>query len=511
MKQRDSNTISLWQDIPLNSYPSPSTDANKVYDVLIVGAGITGLTTAILLQRAGKKCMIAEGKTVGFGTTGGTTAHINTFFDTSYHDIATDFGQDAAKLIANAATDAFSLLKNLIDTEHIDCDFEYKDAYVYAEEEKETKELVKILAATREAGINAVEVRENMVPVPFQMAMLITEQGQFHPLKYIDHLAKVFIDAGGIITEHTFIDKTELKDGVHIASSRNLTIKATNIVYATHMPPGINSLDFKCAPYRSYVLGIKLKNDAYPDALVYDMQEPYHYFRTHVVNGQKYLILGGEDHKTAHDDPEQAFAELAAYAAKYYNIASIDYRWSAQYYVPADGLPYIGQLPAGPENIYIATGYSGNGMTYGTLAAIIISDQILGVENPYAELLSPSRIKPIAGFEEFVKENADVAFHYIADRLSVDAIESLGELEPGNGKVLNYKKEKLAIYKAEDGTVTALSPYCTHAGCIVNFNAIEKSWDCPCHGGRFTVQGEVLTGPPRKNLSPIVIGEGLKQ
>jgi glycine/D-amino acid oxidase-like deaminating enzyme/nitrite reductase/ring-hydroxylating ferredoxin subunit len=507
MKERDSNTQSLWQNVQLNWQPGKVIPIDTVYDVLIVGGGITGLTTAVLLQKAGKKCILAESKTLGYGTTGGTTAHLNTFFDTSFVDIEKDFGEDAAKLMAGAGKDAFDLIKSFIDEHEIDCDFEYKDAYLYSENEQETKELADILTASRKFGVNAVEERDNKVPVPFQMSILYTEQGQFHPLKYIYHLAKVFAEAGGVILENTFIRKTAFNNGIHVAESDAIAISALHLVYATHLPPGINILDFRCAPYRSYAIGIKLKNDDYPDALIYDMQDPYHYFRTHVINGQRYLILGGEDHKTGHGDPEKSFENLAAYARKYYYVDAIDYQWSAQFYEPADGLPYIGLLPAGPDRLYIATGYSGNGMMYGTLSGKIISDHIIGIENPYTELLSPSRIKPVAGFEEFVKENADVAYHFIADRLAASEVDTLQDMEPGTGKIVKYKTEKIAIYKDYNGQITALNPTCTHAKCIVNFNPAEKSWDCPCHGGRYSLTGEVLTGPPRRNLSQIQIDD----
>jgi glycine/D-amino acid oxidase-like deaminating enzyme/nitrite reductase/ring-hydroxylating ferredoxin subunit len=507
MKERDSSTESLWQNVQLTGHTAASIPSEAPYDVLIIGGGITGITTAMLLQQAGKKCIVAEGRNLGFGTTGGTTAHLNTFFDATYPEIEKDFGKEAARLIADAGKESINMIKEFIDTYGIACDFEEKDAFLFSENEKETKQLIEILEATRNAGVNAVEDRENHVPLPFEMVIQITDQAQFHPLKYLNQLAAAFVNAGGVISENTFIKNTRFEDGVHIAESDKLTITATNLVYATHMPPGINILDFRCAPYRSYVVGITLQNNDYPDALVYDMQEPYHYFRTHEIDGQKYLILGGEDHKTGHDDPEKAFSNLIDYAKKYYYVKDIAFQWSAQYYVPADGLPYIGPLPGGPDNLYVATGYNGNGMIFGTLAGRIIADQILGTPNPYEELLSPSRIKPIAGFQEFVTENADVAYRFIADRISVKEIDSFKEIQPGSGQVIKYKSGKLAVYKDDNGKITALDPTCTHAKCIVNFNAVEKSWDCPCHGGRFNLAGEVLSGPPRKNLNPIQTDE----
>lgn len=503
---RDSNTKSVWQlSADKKQFNFPAHASGTIYDTLIVGGGITGITTALMLQQSGQRCILAEAYNLGYGTTGGTTAHLNTFFDATYPEIKSDFGSDAAKTVADAGKEVFSIITGFIDKYKIDCDFEYKNGYLFSENEKETRQLKEILEASRDAGVQVVEERENGVPIPFEMSLLFKDQGQFHPLKYLIALAEEFVNLGGVICEDTLIRNTTFEDGLHTAQADHTEIKAKNLVYATHIPPGINLLHFRCAPYRSYVLGIKLENDNYPTDLTYDMQEPYHYFRTHVINGQKYLIVGGEDHKTGHDDPQKAFQNLETYARKYYRVASVDYQWSSQYYVPTDGLPYIGELPGGAERTYTATGFNGNGMMFGTLSAKIISEQILGKENPYAALFRPSRVKPVAGFTEFVKENADVAYRFFADRISVEEVESLKTLQLDQGIIINYHDKKLAIYKDLRGNINALSPVCTHAGCIVNFNDAEKTWDCPCHGGRFDIHGKVITGPPTKDLEQIRI------
>jgi glycine/D-amino acid oxidase-like deaminating enzyme/nitrite reductase/ring-hydroxylating ferredoxin subunit len=503
---RDAFSVSPWQLVPVTTQAPEDGPADEtVYDTLIVGAGITGLTTALLLQNAGHKCLIAEAQSPGFGTTGGTSAHLNTFFDATYPEIEKDFGEEASKLVAESGREAFKQITDLIEKYRIDCDFDYKDAYLFAENEEETKQLAQILEASRKAGINVTEERENGVPVPFQLSLLFKDQGQFHPIKYLRGLMNAFTAAGGKILSDTFVRETSFENDLHLAKTDRQVIRAKNLVYATHIPPGINLLHFRCAPYRSYVLGLKLKNEDYPDKLVYDMQEPYHYFRTHVIDQQSYLILGGNDHKTGHEDPTLAFEQLEAYARKYFEVDTVDFKWSSQYYVPADGLPYIGLLPGGDERMYVATGFNGNGMVFGTLSGKIISDSILGAKNKYADLFRPSRVKPVAGFTEFIKENADVAYHFLADRLSAETVDSLKDLKTGTGTVIYYDDQKLAVYKDENERITALSPVCTHAGCIVNFNAEEKSWDCPCHGGRFDLQGKVLTGPPRKDLEHVNI------
>lgn len=506
--ERDGALLSPWQtgNIELPLVKTMTGEQNR-YDVLITGGGITGLTTALLLQGSGKKCILAEAHSLGFGTTSGTSAHLNTFFDATYPEIEQDFGAEAAKLVADSGKAAFDQIREFVRKYQIDCDLEPKDAYLYAETEKETKELKEILEASRAAGLDVEEADTNEVGIPFRLSLCFKDQGQFHPTKYILALASAFIAAGGIILENTFIKNIESGEEYFTAHAENLKISAKQVIYATHIPPGINVLDFRCAPYRSYVMGVRLLNDTYPSHLIYDMQEPYHYIRTHVIDGQSYLIVGGEDHKTGHEDPEAAFKNLEAYTRQYFQVEEITFKWSSQYYVPADGLPYIGKLPGGEDGTFVATGFNGNGMILGTLSGMIIRDLIEGRENPCATLFDPSRIKPVAGFLDFVRENADVAYHFVADRFGTAELHSLNELEPDTGKVLEFEGEKLAVYKEKGGKIHALSSRCTHAGCIVNFNAEEKSWDCPCHGGRYDLQGKVLTGPPRENLKTVQLGD----
>ena len=511
LNSRDGLNESPWQEEGHIVTPDTNTDLSGTFDTVIVGAGITGITTALLLQKAGQKCIVVEAGNIGFGTTGGTSAHLNTFFDATYPEIDSAFGKEASRQVADSGKDAFNSIKALIDEYEIECDFEYKDGYLYAENDDETKQLQEIFESSKNAGITVVESAINDVPVPFEMAIKFEKQGQFHPLKYINGLARAFTDLGGIILENTFVRSSKFEDGMHGITAGETLLKGTNLIYATHLPPGITTFSLRCAPYRSYVFGVKLKDDKYPESLVYDMQEPYHYFRTHELEGQKYLIVGGEDHKTGHDDPEKAFENLEAYVRQYYDVDEITYRWSSQYYVPVDGLPYIGPMGVPGHHIYMATGFNGNGMMFGTLSAQIISDEILGVKNKYAELYSSSRLKPVAGFSEFVKENADVAYHFIADRFTSEELDSVADLKNGEGKVAEFQGKKLAVHKDYDGHVTALSPVCTHAGCIVNFNATEQSWDCPCHGGRFDVSGKVISGPPQTELKQFNITESAQK
>lgn len=503
---RDGNMASPWQqDIGLKRLKSKH-QISETFDAVIIGGGVTGITTALLLQLEGKKCIVLEAHTLGFGTTGGTSAHLNSFFDTTYADIEKDFGKEAAKLVADSGKEALELIRNLIGHFGIECEYETKKALLFSDDDAESKQLYEILESSRNAGLDVEETTSNCLPVPYQKVIKFYDQGQFHPIKYLTGLANVFIEMGGVIQEHQLVTNTGFVDGLHYAETEQGKIKGHHIVYATHIPPGITSFNFRCAPYRSYVIATTLSDeDDYPAELIYDLKEPYHYFRTHIIDERKYLLIGGEDHKTGHGDPEKALNNLITYARQYFDIDQIAFNWSSQYYVPADGLPYIGQFPGEAKGVYVATGFNGNGMTFGTLSAKIISDSILGNENPYIDLYKPSRIKPIAGFSEMIKENADVVWHFVADRFFNESLSSLKESNTDSGYIIEYGGHHLAIYKDKSSKLHLLNASCTHAGCIVSWNPIEKSWDCPCHGARYNTKGEVITGPSQKGLQQLNI------
>lgn len=503
--QRDSHTISIWQDALSSGDTGTGPAGYPVYDVIIIGAGITGLTTALLLQESGKRCLILEAGNIGFGTTSGTTAHLNTVLDTPYTDIIKKFGKENARLVAQAAGEAIALIREHTDRYHIQCDFMYRDGYLFAQEEGEEKTLDDIYDALGQVGIEAGYTEVIPVPLPFTRAIRFGGQAQFHPVKYLMGLADAFRDKDGVILEHAVADRVTFSGDDHVVYTGSREYRAQAVVYATHIPSGLNSLHFKCAPYRSYVLGLELEQDeAYPEGLAYDLKDPYHYFRTVYLDGRKILLLGGNDHKTGHEENTgSVFTDLEAYARNHYAVRSVVYKWSAQYYEPADGLPYIGKLPGAGGHMYVATGYSGNGMIFGTLAGRILSSLILDQESPYASLLAPSRIKPVASFRNFVRENFDVAKHFIADRIGIASLPGFADLGKGEGRVVKYNEAQVAIYKDEQGNLKALHPVCPHAGCVVQWNSAEKSWDCPCHGARYDVEGRLLNGPASSGLRSI--------
>ena len=507
--KRDGACTSLWQsNMPNYKEKTLPLGPNQFFDVIVVGGGITGITTGLLLQKSGRSVLIAEAQNIGFGTTGGTTAHLNSFMETPFSRLIKDFGEENAKLVAKAAREALDLIKKHVHEYEIDCGYKEVPAYLYATDEKQIQELDDFFEGFQKVGAEVSISNTIPVKIPFEKAFEVPGQGQFHPTQYIYVLAKEFENNGGVIKENCRVTTVEENEVLEITTSCG-TVKAKNLIYATHIPPGVNLLHFRCAPYRSYVIAAKLKNEAdYPTALAYDMADPYHYFRTQEVDGQKYLIAGGEDHKTAHEEnTEGCFHKLEAYVRNYYDIESIPYRWSSQYFNPTDGLAYIGHLPGHPKNMFVATGYAGIGMTNSHIAAVVLTDLITKGKSEYEHLFNPNRIKPVAGFSNFVKEAADVVGRFIGDRFSIEKIHDLVEIAPGEAKVVKYEGHTLALYKDEEGQLHACNSACTHIKCTVGWNSAEKSWDCPCHGSRFSYDGTMLTGPARKDLEQLKIEE----
>jgi nitrite reductase/ring-hydroxylating ferredoxin subunit len=259
-------------------------------------------------------------------------------------------------------------------------------------------------------------------------------------------------------------------------------------------------------------MAVRLEDDAYPEGLAYDMYDPYHYYRTQEIDGKKYLIAGGDDHKTG-DEPNTngCFLKLEAHVRTHFNVAEIADQWSSQYFEPVDGLPYIGHLPGNPDNVYVATGYGGNGITYSHVAALILSRRILGQQDVYNELFTPGRVKPVAAFTDFIKHNADVVKQFAGKWFKHEKLAEAASLAPGEGKVVKFENEILALYKDEQGALHAVNPACTHMKCSVTWNAGEKSWDCPCHGARYSYDGQVLNGPANKDLESVEIRALIKE
>ncbi len=515
MTLRDGARKSLWQETTTPIIPRDQPDHDSVYDVIIVGAGITGVTLGLLLQKSGKRCLILEAQNIGFGTTGGSTAHLNTLMDTPYPTLIKNFGAENAKHVADATRKALALFHEHITTYNIDCGYQEVPAFLFAQDEKQAQELTEIHEACASVGVETFFVDELPIPVMAQKILRIERQGKLHPLRYVMSLADEFRKVNGIVVENCrVLDDSAGHDPsiveVHTTSG---IFRGGSLVYATHIPIGVNLLHLRCAAYRSYAMAVKLQRGNYPEGLVYDMYDPYHYYRSQIIDGENYLIVGGEDHRTGEEtNTNGCFLNLESHVRSHFDVAEVNAKWSSQYFEPADGLPYIGRLPGNASNIFVATGFGGNGITYSHVAAALLKDILLGQANDLEHLFRPGRVKPVAGFTEFVKHNSEVVKSFVGRWLGQEKLSELSGLAHGDGAVVKYENETMAIYKDEYGDVYAVNPTCTHLKCSVAWNAAEKSWDCPCHGARYSFTGEVLTGPASKPLEPIEIrtieGEG---
>jgi glycine/D-amino acid oxidase-like deaminating enzyme/nitrite reductase/ring-hydroxylating ferredoxin subunit len=472
-------------------------------EVAIVGAGITGMTLAILLQRSGMDVAVLDAHAVGYGVSGLNSGHLTTMLlDMKYKDIIGAFGEEATRAVALNLSNAIDLIEQLVVDYRIDCDFRRLPGYLYTEKPSELRTLQEEFDSAAQAGLAVNRTFNVPLPFPVEEAVQVPDQAVFHPLKYVQGLARVFHRNGGRIYEQSRVLSigNEGNDGAIPVKTQNGRVLARDVVLATHTPIGFRpGIQTRLEAYRSYIIGFRTE-DPVGDALFWDTEDPYHYIRAVEDEKGSLLILGGADHRTGEKrDTERCFQELENYARAHFKVKSIDYRWSAQLFNPADGLPYIGKF----HDLYIATGYSGEGLSFGTLAAQLIHDEIMGRHNNCADILTPGRTKPLASVGGFIAENVGTVAHFVADRLRKPEVKEPDQIPVGEGAICNMHGNKVAVYHGEEGVYHYLSPVCTHMACIVGWNSAEKSWDCPCHGARYSALGQVINGPAVKDLEPV--------
>ena len=517
--ERAGATISFWERTAEKFYTAPISEDITTH-VCVIGAGIAGVTTAYLAAGEGRDVVLIDDGPVGGGMSGRTTAHLVNALDDRYFEVEKMLGEECARHYAESHTAAIDQVEAIVAKEKIHCNFERLDGYLFVPPGGSVTDLKRELEATHRAGLTGVE-RVDAVPVGrfnTDGVLRFPRQAQFHPLHYLNGVARAIVDLGGRIFTGTRALRIQDRDPVTIETSSGHTITARAAVVATNCPFNDRLvIHSKQAPYATYVIGMRVTR-AVEHALLWDTAltaedekqklgpVPYHYVRFARDDQGDLIIVGGEDHKTGQaEDFEQRFAKLERWTRDHFPfVGEITDRWSGQVMEPVDGVAYIGRNP-GDKNVYVVSGDSGNGMTHGTIAGMLIVDLICGRENPWAKLYDPSRktLKPIV-VADYVTENANVAAQF-RDYVTPGTANSADEIKAGEGAVLREGSKKIAAYRDENGTLHKFSAVCPHLRCVVRWDGCEKTWDCPCHGSRFDALGRVLNGPAISNLEALDI------
>jgi glycine/D-amino acid oxidase-like deaminating enzyme/nitrite reductase/ring-hydroxylating ferredoxin subunit len=499
-------SVSLWM-ASATVENAPALEKDERADVVVVGAGIAGLTTAYLLARAGRSVIVLDRGAIGGGMTARTSAHLASAWDDFYHDLISMRSLDEARQCYESQAAAIDRIEAIQAKEAIACDFARVDGYLFAAPGSDRSDLDSEIEACHRIGFKDVEwvERAPLRGVDTGRALRFPRQGRFHPLKYLDGLVRCIRRDGGRLFGDTPVIETKEEGGeVTVRNESGHTVRAGAAVFATNSP--VNdwlAIHSKQAPYRTYCIAGRVPRGSAADALFWDTHDPYHYVRVQPVDDRHdMLIVGGEDHKTGEaDDMEKRLAELRSWTRRHFpDFDKIEHRWSGQVLEPVDYLGFIGRNP-GNERIYVATGDSGQGLTQGTVAGILISDLILGRDNPWAQAYDPKRIT-LGATGRFISENVTVLTNF-AEYVTGGEVSSVDEIRPGQGAVLRQGRTKLAAYRDEYGKLHLNSAVCTHTNCIIHWNSFERCWDCPCHGSHFSIDGEPINGPAIYRLNPV--------
>lgn len=505
MKQDSGKTKSVW----LNSGTFPSTDLPNVThaDVCIVGAGFAGLSCAYTLIKKGFRVVVLDDGPPAGGETCRTTAHLASALDDRFMELERLHGEDGSRLAYESHASAIDQIEKIIADENIDCDFQRLSGYLMQSENFSDEDMQKEFAAAQRAGLDKAELMHTSPLKNWSgtYSIKFPNQAQMDPIKYLIALAKVIRDKGGAIIWNQFVKEVqEAEDHVKIVLDNGGEISSTHCIVATNAPIVSLEMQLKQAPYRTYAIAVDISDDNLPEGLFWDTIDPYHYVRKlksdgSEEDGKDLLIVGGEDHKTGMAaDQEDRFNKLYKWTKEHFHgIGEIRFRWSGQVMEPIDGLGFIGLAP-GMKRTYISTGDSGMGLTHAAIASTLIPDLIEEKENPWAKLYDPSR-KTLKSFSTAIKEHI-TALPRLMAHLTPGEISNIDKLENNSGAIVRDGLKKVAVYKDAHGNVTKLSATCTHLGCIVKWNSVERTWDCPCHGSRFKTDGTVINGPATKPL-----------
>jgi glycine/D-amino acid oxidase-like deaminating enzyme/nitrite reductase/ring-hydroxylating ferredoxin subunit len=496
---------SIWIATAPEQRSLPELDHDVEADVAVIGGGIVGITTALLLKEAGARVALLEAGRLARGVSGQTTGKVSSQHGMVYARIASKFGADGARTYGEANEAALAWIAARVEAGGIDCDFRRRASYAYVSEGGDRSQAEREAQAARDAGLPATLVDEIPLPYPVEAAVRFDGQAEFHIRKYLLALAAELAGDGCEVYEHSHAVEVDTYEDPTVKTPGG-RVRAGHVVLATHYPFLDRTLAFaRVHPQRSYALACRIAGEP-PEGMFISADSPTRSVRAVPGGGEELLLVGGEGHRTGTGgDTEERYRALEAFAREHWDVESVAYRWSSQDNTTIDTVPYAGRAMPRNDRILMATGFAKWGLTGGTAAAMILSDAILGRPNPWAELFDPNRFKPRAGAARFLEENAEAGVHFVGDRLTKRGSREIEELAPGEGDIVRANGEKVAGHRRDDGTLVAVSPTCTHLGCQVNWNRAERSWDCPCHGSRFAPDGKVLHGPAvhRLELKPL--------
>jgi glycine/D-amino acid oxidase-like deaminating enzyme/nitrite reductase/ring-hydroxylating ferredoxin subunit len=481
---------SVWLDTGPSQPAYPALEQDVRADVAVIGGGIVGVTTALLLREAGARVVLLEANRIGLGVTGHTTAKVSSQHGMIYSRLRSALGGDAARIYGEANEAGLGWIARRVEHDGIDCDFRRRPSFAYVTSKRSRAE--EEAQAAADAELPAWFTETTPLPLPVAGAVRFDDQAEFHPHKYLLALAERL---EGIVYERSHAVEVDTDEHC-VVKTPGGRVTADRVVVATHYPFLDRSLAFaRVHPQRSYAILCRIAGNP-PDGMFISADSPTRSVRAVPLDGAELLLVGGEGHPTGTGgDTEERYRRLEQFACEHWDVEEVAYRWSAQDGTTIDMVPYIGRLTPRSDRVLMATGFAKWGITGGTAAAIILADLLGGRENPWANLFDPYRLKQLAAAPRLIKKNAEVGLHFIGDRLTKPGRRTVDDLRPGEADIVRHDGTKVAAYRDEDGAVTAVSANCTHLGCQVSWNHAERSWDCPCHGSRFAPDGSVLEGP----------------
>lgn len=492
---------SFWIDSTKNQVNFPFLESNLNADVCIIGAGIFGLSTAYLLSKQGFNVVVLEKDFIGSKVSGHTTAKITSQHGLIYRHLIDDYGKDFAKSYLEANIIAIGDIYDIIEDENIDCEFVRQNSYVYGNTLEETIKIKSEVDAVNSLGFNAYFTNDLKVPFSYDSAIEFRDQAQFHPRKYMIGLCNAIVKNGGKIFENSTVYDVKKDGNDYLVKLNNSVVNCKYVVLASHYP-FINIPGFyftKMYQDTSYVIAIETESNLF-DGMYISSSNPVFSFRTMQDGNKKLLLIGGASHKTGENvDFQSTYGVLEAKAKELYPDFKVKYRWNTRDCITLDKIPYIGNFSNIMPNVFVGTGFNKWGMTSSNVAANIVTDKILGKENKFENIFSATRMHPIKNRWEMKNIIKQSASSLLFEKLKSFPNQILS-IENDNGKIIEIKGDKIGVYKDSDGNIFAVNPICTHLGCLLSWNNVDKTWDCPCHGSRFNFKGKNIYDPAIKSL-----------